>query len=141
LRLWGSNEANIVSGDNWSKNFNKNNEYNIGDNTIIEVEVDIEKKVIFYFINKKQCPYYISDVSSSLLLFGINAGVSKAILEVLSVKKIVKSSSDPSVPCEAAKWVKEEEELYILEEEEEEKEELYILEVEEEEEEEEESII
>jgi hypothetical protein len=104
--LGGSNYAAISSGDNWSKNFNENNEYNVGDNTVIEVEVDMEKKVIFYFINKKQCPYYISDVSSFPLLFGISAGLSNCILEVLSIKKIVKSSSDPSVRCEAMKWRK-----------------------------------
>jgi hypothetical protein len=64
----------------------------------------LEKKVIYYFINKKQCPYYISDVSSSPLLFGIRAFQSNSILEVLSVKKMVKSSSDPSVRCKAMKW-------------------------------------
>jgi hypothetical protein len=102
--LDGSDYAQIRSGYNWSENFNENNEYNVGDNTVVEVEVDMEKKVIFYFINKKQCPYYISGVSSSPLLFGICAWFSNSILEVLSIKKIVKSSSDPSVPCEAMKW-------------------------------------
>jgi hypothetical protein len=102
--LDGSNYAEIFSGGNWSDNFNWNNKYNVGDNTVVEVEVDMEKKVIFYFINKKQCPYYVCDVSSSPLLFGINAYYSNSILEILSIKKIVKSSSDPSVPCEAIKW-------------------------------------
>jgi hypothetical protein len=104
--LSGSDWADIVSGENGSDNFNKNNKYNVGDNTVVEIEVDMEKKVIFYFINKKECPYYISDVSSSPLLFGISAFQSNSILEVLSIKKIVKSSSDPSVPCEAMKWRK-----------------------------------
>jgi hypothetical protein len=105
--LYGSKDAEIRSGKNGSKNFNRNNECNVGDNTVVEMEVDMEKKVIFYFINKKQCPYYISDVSSSPLLFGINASKSNCILEILSIKKMVKSSSDPSVPCEAVKWKKE----------------------------------
>jgi hypothetical protein len=104
--LYGSNYAKISSGGNWSENFNKNKEYNVGDNTVVEVEADMEKKVIFYFINKKQCPYYICDVFSSPLLFGINAYKSNCILEILSIKKIVKSSSDPSVPCEGIKWRK-----------------------------------
>jgi hypothetical protein len=105
--LYGSNYAKICSGNyNWSKNFNENKEYNVGDNTVVEVEADMERKEIFYFINKKQCPYYICDVSSSLLLFGISAYFSNCILEVLSIKKIVKSSSDPSVPCETMKWRK-----------------------------------
>jgi hypothetical protein len=107
LRLFRSFYAEIAFGGNWSEKFNKNNEYNVGDNTVVEIEVDMEKKVIFYFINKKQCPYYISDVSSFPLLFGIRAYDSNAILEVLLVKKMVKSSSDPSVLCEAKKWKKE----------------------------------
>jgi hypothetical protein len=106
LWLYSSNIAQICSGNNWSGNFNENNEYNVGDNTEVEVEVDMEKKVIYYFINKKQCPFYICD-SSSPILFGICAFESNATLEVLSVKKMVKSSSDPSVPCKAIKWVKE----------------------------------
>jgi hypothetical protein len=104
FHLFGSNTAQILSGGNWSSYFNRNNEYNVGGNTIVEVVADMKKKVIFYFINKKQCPYYICDVSSSPLLFGINAFYSNCILEVLSIKKIVKSSSDPSVSCEAVKW-------------------------------------
>jgi hypothetical protein len=104
--LHGSNWAKISSGGKWSLNFNWNNKYNVGDNTVVEVEADVEKKVIFYFINKKQCPYYISDVSSSRLLFCIRTLNSNSILEVLSIKKIVKSSSDRSVPCEAIKWRK-----------------------------------
>jgi hypothetical protein len=104
LHLRGSGYAKIGSGGKWSENFNKNNEYNVGDNTVVEVEVDMEKKVIFYFINKKQCPYFFSDVSSSPLLFGISAWASNAILEILSVKKMVKSSADLSLPCDAIKW-------------------------------------
>jgi hypothetical protein len=67
----------------------------------------MEKKVIFYFINNKQCPFYISDVSSFPLLFGISADCSNSILQVLSIKKIVKSSSDCSVKCKAMKWKRE----------------------------------
>jgi hypothetical protein len=106
--LWldDSNITHIGSGNMWIDDFNENNEYNVGDNTVVEEEADMEKKVIFYFINKKQCPYYISDVSSSPLLFGISGRWSNAILEVLSVKKLVKSSADPSVPCNAIKWKK-----------------------------------
>jgi hypothetical protein len=104
--MYGSNYADIGSGNNWSKYFDENNEYNVGDNTVVEVEVDMEKKMIFYFINKKQCPYYISDISSSPLLFGISAKYSNAILEVLSIKKMEKSTADPSVVCEAIKWGK-----------------------------------
>jgi hypothetical protein len=104
LELVGFNYAVIGSGGNWSEYFNKNNEYNVGDNTLVEVEADMEKKVIFYFINKKECPYYICDVFSFPLLFGISAYWSNATVEVLSVQNLLKSSVDPSVPCEAVKW-------------------------------------
>jgi hypothetical protein len=103
----GSKYVQIGSGNySWTPNFNSNNEFNVGNNSVVEIEVDMEKKVIYYFINNKQCPYYISDVSSSPLLFGISALNSNAILEVLSVKKMRKSSVDPSVPCKAMKWKK-----------------------------------
>jgi hypothetical protein len=102
--LSGSNRAQIGSGGNWSEYFNENNEYNVGDSTAVEIEVDMEKKVIFYFINNKQCPYYICDVSSSPLSFGVSAYDSSAILEVLSIKKMKKSSVDPFVTYEAIKW-------------------------------------
>jgi hypothetical protein len=87
LYLFGSDYARIISDNNWSENFNWYNKYNVGDNTEIEIEADMEKKMIFYFINKKQCPYYICD-SSSPLLFGIGAIGSNCMLEVLSVKKM-----------------------------------------------------
>jgi hypothetical protein len=57
-------------------------------------------------------------VSSSPLLFDICAGLSNPILEVLSVKKIVKSSTDLSVPCESLKWDEKEEDEKEKEEEE-----------------------
>jgi hypothetical protein len=105
--LYGSDCGQIGCGYNWSNNFNNNNnEYNVGDNTIVEVEVDMKKKMIFYFINNKQCPYYICDISSSPLLFGINALYSNSILEIVSVKKMMKSTIDYSVSCEAMKWRK-----------------------------------
>jgi hypothetical protein len=83
-------------------------EYDLGDNTEVEIEVDMEKKGIFYFINKMQCPYYICGVSSSSLLFGISADYSNAVLKVLSVKKMEKSSAHPSLKCDGIKWKKEE---------------------------------
>jgi hypothetical protein len=50
--LWwyGSDWGKICSSGDWSENFNENNKYNVGDNTVVEVEADMEKKVIFYFI-------------------------------------------------------------------------------------------
>jgi hypothetical protein len=57
----------------FSSNFNENNEFNVGDRSFVNVEVDLQKKRIYYFINKKQCPYYSNSVSSSPLLFGISA--------------------------------------------------------------------
>jgi hypothetical protein len=104
LYLRGSNWAVIGSGGDWSNNFNKNNDYQVKVNAEVEIEVDVKKKVIYYFINSKYCPYYISDVFSFPLLFGISGGLSNAILEVVSVKKMVKSSVDSSVPCKAINW-------------------------------------
>jgi hypothetical protein len=100
--------ARISSSGNWSELFNKTNEFEYKDNSIVDIEVDCEKKTIYFFINKKQCPYYISDVSSFSfpLLFGFRSS-RHPIIEVRSLFKILPSSSyvDPSIDCKSLKWV------------------------------------
>jgi hypothetical protein len=95
-------QACIGSGGNWSKEFNKNNEFEYGDNSIVNIEVNCEEKTIYFFISKSQCPYYISNICSSSfpLLFCFSSPYSP-IIEVNSLFKILPSSSyiNPSVKC------------------------------------------
>jgi hypothetical protein len=108
LDLYFDNNVQIWSSNKDSEYFNKNNEFELEDNSTVDVEVDCEKKAIYYFINKKQCPAYVSDISSSSfpLLFGF-ASDESPIIEVLSVQKLNKLYSlvNSSVACEPMKWV------------------------------------
>jgi hypothetical protein len=104
LELWNSDLAYIYCGKSHSANFNKKIEFIVENNTIIDVEVNMNDKTIYYFINNKQCPFYVNNISSSCLLFNIGALDSSSILEVISVKKLVVSSVDSSVECEPREW-------------------------------------
>jgi hypothetical protein len=106
LRIYKLDDMQIGYGNLWSPVFNTNNEYKFGDNSIVDVEVDMNKKIIHYFINNNLCPYYHSDISSFPLLFGISGIRSKGIIEIICVKKTRKSSVNPSTKCEAMKWIK-----------------------------------
>jgi hypothetical protein len=74
----------------------------------IEVEVDVNNKSIYSFINRKQCPYYISDIPSSSfpLLFAIREFHTSSIVEVSSLQVPIKPSYDFSVNCEKIVWEK-----------------------------------
>jgi hypothetical protein len=105
LRIYNLDDIDIGSGDVWSSDFNSNNEYEFGDNSIVDMEVDMNKKTIHYFINNNLCPYYHFDISSSLL-FGISGYNSKGIIEIISVKKMRRTSVNPCSKCEGMKWIK-----------------------------------
>jgi hypothetical protein len=106
LRIYSVDSVCICSGNVWSSKFNRNNEYKFGDNSIVDVEIDMNKKTIHYFINNNLCPYYHSDISSSPLLFGISGYDSNGIIEIISVKKTRRSSVNPCAKCEGMKWIK-----------------------------------
>jgi hypothetical protein len=106
LGIYKVDDMQIGSGNVWSSGFNSNNEYEFGDNSIVDVEVDMNKNTIHYFINNNLCPYYHFDISSFPLLFGINGYNSKGIIEIICVKKTKKSSINPCAQCEGIKWRK-----------------------------------
>jgi hypothetical protein len=111
-----NSERSISCYGSGSDDFNKNSEFDIlynrktdvlvnDDNGKIDVLVNMNKRVIYYFINGKQCPYYINNVSSSSsLLFGISAYDSSSIIEVLSIIKMKESYVNPSLECKALEW-------------------------------------
>jgi hypothetical protein len=69
--------------------FNKRNEFRVGEGSTVDIEVDLCKKIIIFFINKEQCPYIVENVSdhSLPLLFGISGDTLSSIIEVVSVQK------------------------------------------------------
>jgi hypothetical protein len=106
LNIWKVDCIDIGCGWKWSSEFNKNNEYKVGDNSIVDVEVNMNKKTIHYFINNNLCPYYHFDIFSSPLLFGISASYSNGIIEIIFIKKTKRSSVNPSTKCKGMKWIK-----------------------------------
>jgi hypothetical protein len=83
--------AQICSGGHDSKLFNKNNEFEYEDTSVVDIEIYCEKKTIHFFINKKQCPYYISSISSSSfpLLFAFSSRYCSTIIQIISLFKIL----------------------------------------------------
>jgi hypothetical protein len=108
LQICSVNNFQICSWDICSPNFNNNNELKMGDGSVVEVDVDMEKKEIHYTVNSILCPYYHHNVSSSPLLFGFRASNSSSIIEVISVQKLIRSSIDPSAKCEEINMLKNE---------------------------------
>jgi hypothetical protein len=108
LYLHPSDIVCILSSFKVSEFFNKNKEFELEDNSTVEVEVDCERKTIYYFINKKQCPFYVSDISSSSfpLLFGFRS-CDSPIIEIISIHKLNRNNSyiNSSVKCKAMSWV------------------------------------
>jgi hypothetical protein len=102
--LNGFNSARIGYYGSWSFPFNSKNELKIGDNSEIEIEINMNKKTIYYFVNKEQCPYYIYGVSSFGVVFGISGFNSNGIVDIISVNKLINSSVDNFVECEKIKW-------------------------------------
>jgi hypothetical protein len=89
-----SNYAIICKKYNHSCKFNQNNEYDVCDNTIIDVEVNTEIKSIFFIINRRVCPFYISNIYSCSfpLVFGISGLFTSSVVEVLYVYQLFRSS-------------------------------------------------
>jgi hypothetical protein len=108
LGIFSVNNFQIGCGDEWTPNFNINNELKIGDGSIVEVDVDMEKKEIHYTVNNILCPYYHHNVSSSPLLFGFRSSNSTSIIEVISVQYLIRSRIDPSAKCEEINMLKNE---------------------------------
>jgi hypothetical protein len=61
--------------------------------------------MIFFFINKKQCPVIVENVLSVPLLFGIRGWETTGITEVISIRKLVRSSSSNSDEFKKIEWV------------------------------------
>jgi hypothetical protein len=104
----------IYSESNISPEFNENNKHIIANNSFVEVEVNINKKAVFFFMNHKQYLYYVFPIPSSVfpLLFGISGHNTSSVVEVISVQKLLRSSFYVSAECEKISWnISEEDDL------------------------------
>jgi hypothetical protein len=100
------NYAQIGSGGQWSQNFNKQNIYDVKNNGVISIEVDMKEKTIHYFLNYSLCPYYHSGINSYIsVVFGICGIFADAVVELISVCKLKKPTVDKSLECVEKKWL------------------------------------
>jgi hypothetical protein len=104
LNIYNGTVVFINSARNKSLNFNFNKEFSIRDESIVEIEVDIKRKKILYSINNKRCLYYVLNLSSTPLLFGIKGYNTNGILEVISIQKNFKCSTDNLDEFKGIEW-------------------------------------
>jgi hypothetical protein len=63
----------------------------------------VKDKTIFYFINKSDLPFYICNVSFPVL-FGVRGKCDDLQLEILSVQKLQRNSSNKTMEYETIDW-------------------------------------
>jgi hypothetical protein len=107
LYLSNNSMAEVGCGGNYSRLFNQNKDFdfNVTDNSTIQVRVDMNDKTAFYYINNNQFPVIVYNISSSPLLFGISGIETEAVVEITSVQKILKRIAYSSVEYEEMEWV------------------------------------
>jgi hypothetical protein len=81
--------------------FNKSNEYGIGNNTTIDVELDAYSQTLFVFINHKPCPCYVRNIKASSfpLLFAVRGFDCACVVEVASVCRLRNPSFSAASVC------------------------------------------
>jgi hypothetical protein len=100
------NSVQILSGNTKSLIFYIDSSYKIPDNMIIEIEINPKNSSIFFFLNHRQCSYYICNIcwSSYPLLFGISGCNTTSAVIINSVQKLVKPISNTFFECRKIEW-------------------------------------
>jgi hypothetical protein len=75
----------------WSS-YDLGKQKDFGENSIIELELNMNNKSLYFFYNNKLLPYVIDIISSSSLYFGINGYNTISTVEVISFLKLKKPS-------------------------------------------------
>lgn len=70
--------------------------------TIISLEVDMSKKGVFFFVDKKQLPYYVRNVPE-VVVFALS-GYNTISYEIKSFQKLSNPSINPSLKCTEFDW-------------------------------------
>jgi hypothetical protein len=75
-----------------------------GENSTIEMEVNMNEKTLHFFINRTKLPYVVHNITSPSLSFGISAGYrTKLTVELLSLIKLNKPSAN-NQNCTKFQW-------------------------------------
>jgi hypothetical protein len=92
----------IYYGGSYSSDFGKQS--NFGENSTIEMEVNMNEKTLHFFINKTQLPYVVHSITSLFLSFGISGYDTKLTVEFLSLIKLNKPSAN-NQNCTKFQWI------------------------------------
>jgi hypothetical protein len=74
-----------------------------GENSVIELELNMMNKTLHFFLNKKQLPYVIENITSSPLCFGISSCY-KINIEIISLLKLNEPTTDNNITCSKFEW-------------------------------------
>jgi hypothetical protein len=75
-----------------SSSGNLGEESDFGENSIIDLELNMNNKSLYFFVNNKLLPYIVDNISSSSLYFGITGYYTISTVEVISFLKLRKPS-------------------------------------------------
>jgi hypothetical protein len=131
VKLYNTGGCEVGSGGKWSEDISQNNSYSspspssspssssssssssdeknniaphICDGVVVDVEIDMEKKGISYWIDGVLSVWRIIKVTSTPLLFGLcGVGVASEV-EVVSLQRMKRSSLNPSLPFHSLDW-------------------------------------
>jgi hypothetical protein len=61
-------------------------------------------KTLHFFLNKKQLPYVIYNITSSPLCFGISGYNTKSTIEIISLLKLNEPTINNNIECTKFSW-------------------------------------
>jgi hypothetical protein len=67
------------------------------ENSVVELELNMNEKTLYFFLNNKQIPYFICNVSSSPLSFGISGCWTNSNIEIISLLKLHKPTINNNI--------------------------------------------
>jgi hypothetical protein len=74
------------------------------ENSVVELELNINEKTLYFFLNNKQIPYFIYNISSSPLSFGITGRWTNSSIEIISLLKLHKPTINNNISFKKIEW-------------------------------------
>jgi hypothetical protein len=81
-------------------------EFPFVENSIVELELNMNEKTLYFFLNNKQIPYFIYNTYSSPLSFGISGEYTNSNIEIISLLKLHKPTTNNNVRSVKLEWRK-----------------------------------
>jgi hypothetical protein len=79
-------------------------QFPFAENSVVELELNMNEKTLYFFLNNKQIPYFIYNILSSPLSFAISGQYTKSSIEIISLLKLHKPTINYNIPSEKYEW-------------------------------------